>query len=119
MFLSGLIEVGAIGSGIIVIVILKQVEFVHPVICEFAQYVVVCVGATIVNGLPVPRLIVPQPVVNHPVIFPEFPDAEKVTFPEKLVHRLFVSAANLVGAGGGGLTVMETERRDALTQAPE
>ena len=72
---------GETGNGITVIVTLTQPEFVHPVVCQFDQYVVVTVGEAIVIGLPVPIEVNSQPVSYHPTTVPEPPEMLNVIFP--------------------------------------
>ena len=59
---------------------LTQPEFVHPVVCQFAQYVVVNVGDIIVIGLPVPIEVNPQPPIYHPTTVPEPPEILRFAF---------------------------------------
>ena len=81
LLISVVADNGAIGNGITVIVTLTQPEFVHPVVCQFDQYVVVTVGEAIVIGLPVPIEVTSQPVSYHPTTVPEPPEMLNVIFP--------------------------------------
>ena len=68
------------------IVTLTQTEFVHPVICEFAQYNVVMEGANIGNEFPVPINAELHPPVNHPIVDPVPPETLRLMFPEYPEH---------------------------------
>ena len=72
---------GEIAAGTKTIVKLAHVEFVHVVVCIFAQYVVLIDGTGITRELLLTIRPEPQLFEYHPVLFPVPPVVLKVIVP--------------------------------------
>jgi uncharacterized membrane protein len=107
--LSALAKVGSVGAGVTLIITLTHAEGVQFVASHLAKYVVVVVGAAIVNGVPVPTSVpVPHVPLYHFKVPPEPPVAVNTIEPPSFEQIAVLSALAEVGFVGAGVTLIIT-----------